>query len=620
MRDISNPRLVEPLASGGLADSLFQTALDTPDFVQVSRRREGPSASASASASAEEWFPVTAAEFRDEVLAVAKGLLANGIRFGDRVAVMSRTRYEWTLFAFAVWTVGARIVPVYPTSSADQVRWILHDTQVSAVVVENEDHAMTVGAVCDGLTLLSRIWQMDAGCVGQLMEEGEGVPDLLVSRHRSAVRPQQIAAIVYTSGTTGRHPRGCLLTHRNLAHECDTLVTGWRPVLTGADGDRSVLSFLPTAHVYGLMVVVAAIRCGIRLGHQPEMAPESLLPALATFRPSCVIAVPYIFERIFQQARRAAELSGKLALFDKATSVAVRYAEAVERRQRGKGPGPGTALKMQHALYDHAVYARIREVLGGRARYAVSGGSTLRRHLGLFFAGAGITVYDGYGLSETSGGCTAQPVGAVKFGTVGRPLPGNSLHIAGDGEIWVHGDNVFLGYMNDPEATRAVFRAGWFATGDLGHLDEEGYLVITGRKKDIIITSGGKSVAPLALEEELQDDPLVSQCVVVGDNQPYITALITLDPEAVAHWQKLTGRPQSRVDEVADDRELRALIQRAVSRANSGVSRAESIRAFRILPREFSLSNGLLTPSLKVRRHAIVSAYAREIKDLYKQR
>ncbi|OAH15920.1 AMP-dependent synthetase/ligase [Streptomyces jeddahensis] len=607
MQEVSLPRLVEPLRSGGLADSVFQVAEQTPEFVQFSRRSERQP---------DEWYPVTAAEFRDEVLAAAKGFIASGIRFGDRVALMSRTRYEWTLLTYALWAIGARVVPVYPTSSSEQVRWILDDTQAAAIVVEHEDHAMTVGAICGSVPRLAHMWQLDSGGVRRLVEAGQDVPDDAVTRRRAAVQPQHIAAIPYTSGTTGR-PRGCLLTHANLAAECDTLIAGWRELTAEPGEEPSILTFLPVAHCYGIMVVVSCLRGGVRLGHQPDMTPAALLAALDSFRPTFLFAVPYIFEKIFQRARLAAAEAGKLAVFDKAADVAARYAEALERQAFGKGHGPGPALRMQHALYEHAVYARIRAVLGGRVRYAVSGGSTLRRRLGLFFAGAGITVYEGYGLTETSAAVTAQPVHRVRFGTVGKPMPGNTVHIALDGEVWVRGDVVFLGYLNNREATDQVLRDGWLATGDVGYLDADGYLVITGRKKDIIITSGGKSVAPLVLEEQLREDPMVSQCLVVGDNQPYVAALVTLDPQAVANWRKLMGKPQASPEAMTDDDDLRALIQRTVSRVNTGVSRAESIRAFRILPQEFSASNGLMTPSLKLRRSAIVSAFKREIDDLY---
>ncbi|WP_455351566.1 AMP-dependent synthetase/ligase [Streptomyces sp. SYSU K217416] len=607
MHEMGAPCGAGPLLTGGLADSVYDTAERTPDLVLLSRR---------SAAHPDGWEPTSAARFRDEVMAVAKGFLANGIRFGDRVALMSRTRYEWTVLAYALWSLGAEVVPVYPTSSIEQVRWILYDAEVRVVVVEHENHAMTVAAACDAQTELSAIWQMDMDCLATLTDQGLGLADDLIHRHRRSVRPDQVASISYTSGTTGT-PKGCLITHANLAAECDILLAGWGGILAEPGEQPSILNFLPVAHIYGLMVGVACLRGGVRLGHQPDLTPEELLPALASFRPTFVFAVPYIFEKIFHKARRGAELAGRERLFDRAADVAVRYAEAVERRSIGSGPGPGPALKLLHALYDRLVYGKLRDVLGGRVRNAVSGGSTLRRELGLFFAGTGVTVYDGYGLTETAGAITAQPPGAVRFGTVGRPLPGSAVHIAQDGEVWVRGDTVFAGYLNNPKATEAVLRDGWFATGDVGRLDAEGYLVITGRKKDIIITSGGKSVAPLILEEQLRHHPLISQCLVVGDNQPYIAALITVDREALAHWQRLKGKEPADLSTMTDDDELRAQIQRAVSRANTRVSRAESIRAFRILPTEFTLADGMMTPSLKLRRRAITGAYAADIEALY---
>ncbi|WP_328666844.1 AMP-dependent synthetase/ligase [Streptomyces sp. NBC_00322] len=607
MRGNGPPLRTEPLRSGGLADSVYETAERDPSLVQLSRLT---------GILPEAWEPVSAQQFRDDVMAVAKGLLANGIRFGDRVALMSRTRYEWTVLAYALWSVGVEIVPVYPTSSIEQVRWILYDAQVRAIVVEHENHAMTVAAATDTETPLFAIWQMDLGCVESLIDQGIDVDDELIHRHRAAVMSDQVAAISYTSGTTAT-PKGCLITHANLAAECDILLGGWGGIIAEPGVQPSILNFLPVAHIYGLMVVVCCLRGGIRLGHQPDLTPETLLPALTTFRPTFLFAVPYIFEKIFHKARRAAEDAGHVSLFDKAAAVAVRYAEAAERHAIGSGHGPSPSLKVLHSVYDRLMYSKLRAILGGQVRNAVSGGSTLRRELGLFFAGTGITVYDGYGLTETSGGITAQPPGAVRFGTVGRPIPGASVHIAEDGEVWVRGDTVFAGYLNNPKATEAVLRDGWFATGDMGHLDDGGYLVITGRKKDIIITSGGKCVAPLPLEEQLRHHPLISQCLVVGDDQPYVAALITVDPEALAHWQSLKGKQPAGVSAMTDDEELRAQIQRAISRANTRVSRAESIRAFRILPNEFSQDDGLMTPTLKLKRRAITGAYAADIEALY---
>lgn len=618
VRQFSLPPLLEPLSSGGLADSVYDVAARYPGLPQLSRRDP---------ADPEQWHTVTARAFRDEVMALAKGLLVNGIGFGDRVALMARTRYEWTQFSYALWSIGAQVVPVYPTSSAEQVRWILTHSQVTAVVVEFEENAMTVGAACADLPGLRHIWQLDDGCVARITAEGRRVPDEAVHRMRWTVEPGSIAVIAYTSGTTGRS-KGCVITHANLAAECDTLVTSFHSVFAEPGEQPSVLAFLPLSHIYGLMVQVSCLRGGVTLGHQPDIAPAALLPALASFRPTFLLAVPYIFEKIYEGARRNAERSGRARLFERATDVARSYAEAVERRGLGQGHGPGLMLRTAHAAFEHLVYARIRAVFGGQVRYAVSGGSPLRRDLALLFAGAGITVYDGYGLTETSGAVTAQPIDRPRHGTVGRPLPGAAVTIARDGEVWVRGDTVFAGYLGDPAATQAVLTPdGWLATGDLGRLDEDGYLIITGRKKDIIITSGGKSVGPQLLEERLRAHPLISQVVMVGDNRPYVAALITLDPEALLHWRHLQGDPtaagsdtltRTRAAAVAAiDAGVRAEIQRAVSTANTAVSRAESIRAFRILPAQFTVADGLLTPSLKLRRRAIVRAYAAEIDALY---
>ncbi|GHH63036.1 long-chain acyl-CoA synthetase [Kitasatospora indigofera] len=594
-------------ASGGLADSLYDTAERTPGLVQLARRAAG----------SEQWREVTAAGFRDEVLALAKGLLTRGVRYGDRVALMSRTRYEWTLFDYALWSIGAISVPVYPTSAAEQVRWILAETQAVACVVEDEDHAMTVGAVCDALPDLNGIWQLDQDCVRAITEDGRGVPDSLVHRQRLGVTPDTVATVIYTSGTTGR-PKGCLLSHGNLAVEADTLLDGWHEVFQDSGSEPpSTLLFLPMAHVYGRVAQIAAVRGGIRLGHLAEISTDSLLPALAAYRPSVLIAVPYLLEKIYQQARRAAEEAGRAELFEQAARVAVEWAAAREQKALGHGPGPGPRLRLRHAAYDRTVYQRLRAVLGGRVRNLMSGGSTLGRDLGLFFAGAGMTLYEGYGLTETSAAVTANPPGRAKFGTVGLPLPGAAVSIADDGEVWVRGPMVFGGYLNHPRCTAEALYDGWLATGDLGHLDEDGYLSIVGRKKDLIVTSSGKNLAPSSLEERVQAHPLVSQCLVVGDDRPYVAALITLDGPALAHWLKTHGREQLDEWGVLADEELHAEIQRAVAAANTAVSRAESIRAFRLLPREFTLELGLMTPSLKLRRAAITERYAEDIEELY---
>ncbi|MFE6666124.1 AMP-dependent synthetase/ligase [Streptomyces sp. NPDC057697] len=592
---------------GGLADIVFDHAEEDPQRVALGRKD-----------AAGNWRDVTAAVFRDEVLALAKGLIAHGVRFGDRVALMSRTRYEWTLFDLALWTIGAQSVPVYPTSSAEQVLWMLHDAEVSAVLVEHEDHAMTIASVIDRLPGLKRLWQLDAGAVAELTGAGAEVEDEVVHRHRRAVTPESVATVIYTSGTTGR-PKGCVITHANFMFETDTMVARWRSVFRSRPGDEAAtLLFLPLAHVFGRMVEVAAIRGRVKLGHQPELSARALMPDLVTFRPTFVLAVPYIFEKVFDASRRKAEAEGRIGPFDKAVDVAVKYAEALEARAFGTGPGPSAGLRMQHQFFDKVVYRRVREAMGGRIRHAMSGGSGMERRLGLFFEGAGVTVYEGYGLTESTAAATANPPERTRYGTVGLPIPGTTVHIAEDGEVWVHGDNVFAGYLGDPRATEAVLREGWLATGDLGSLDEDGYLTITGRKKEILVTSGGKSVSPAGLEERVRAHPLVAQCIVVGNDRPYIAALVTVDQEAVEHWLAMQARTPLKPEELVRDPDLETEIRRAVVAANTAVSQAESIRTFRILAHPFSEEHGLLTPSLKLKRRAIETAYAAEVDALYR--
>ncbi|RAG82232.1 long-chain fatty acid--CoA ligase [Streptacidiphilus pinicola] len=605
MREFSVPALARCPKAEGLAESVYRTAEQTPQLAVMARRL------------GDGWVDVTAAAFRDQVLAVARGLLAVGIRFGDRVALMSRTRYEWTILDYALWSLGAQPVPVYPTSSAEQLRWILADTRAVACVVENEDHAMTVGSVCDGLEDLQHIWQLDSGALEQLAAAGEGMPEEYVNQHRQAVVAETVATIIYTSGTTGR-PKGCVITHGNFLAESENLLARYGEVFSGRGGEQpATLLFLPLAHVFGRMIEVTAIRGGIKLGHEPSTSPAQLLPTLAAFRPTFILAVPYVFEKMLRRARERAERSGRASAFEKAYQVAVRYAEALERQAFDEGPGPSAALRVQHQLYDSLVYGKVRAVLGGRLRYAMSGGSAMSREQSLFFRGAGVTVLEGYGLTESTAAATANPPEKVRFGTVGQPIPGTSVLIAEDGEIWISGGQVFQGYLNNTEATSGTLRGGWLSTGDLGHLDRLGYLHITGRKKEIIVTSGGKSVSPVVLEDRIRTHPLVAHCALIGDDRPFIAALITLDPEALDHWLRVRGLPPLSPIEATTDQEIHAELQRAVLTANTVVSRAESVRAFRILPIEFTEQAGLLTPSLKLRRRAIARACATDIEALY---
>ncbi|MGW1545164.1 AMP-dependent synthetase/ligase [Streptomyces sp. NPDC002309] len=610
MRDFAlAPRTVPPL-TGGLADSIFETAAADPTLPLIARRR-GPSA---------EWEEVTAIELRDEVVDIAKGLVASGISPGHRVAIMARTRYEWTVLSHAVWAVGAEVVPIYPTASREQVEWILRDANCVAVVVEDEQGVMTIGPACARLPRLRHVWQLDAGAMADLTARGEVLPALTIDSLRRIVLPDSTAVIAYTSGTSGR-PLGCALSHRGLASPCDTLLAGWGHTGAPPGEQPRVLAFLPFSHAYGLMIQGMCIRGGLLMAHEPDAGAESLASALQSFRPTYFYAVPSVYEKIYKMFLRASHEAGRGALFERAAETARAFAAATERQRLGRGAGPGLELRMQHALYERTVYRRLRATLGGRVCRGSSGGSSLQRELTLFFEGIGIYVHDGYGLTETSGGVTMQPLGGEKSGTVGKPLPGVEIHLAEDGEILVRGPSVFQGYLNEEGATRAALWAGWLATGDLGRLDSEGYLTITGRKKDVIVTSSGKSVAPTALEQRLRMHPLIHHAVVVGDDRPCVGALITLDPDFLPHWRRsLTLQGDTSVREAREENALREEVGRAVAAANSAVSPPESIRVFRVLPEPFAVSNGFLTPSMKLRRDAIVRHYAAEIDAMYQAR
>ncbi|POX64889.1 long-chain fatty acid--CoA ligase [Streptomyces sp. Ru62] len=609
VREVRAAPLAPPLTTGSLADLPFGHAAETPDAVLLRRRDRGGA-----------WRPVTAAAFATEVAAVAKGLVAAGLEPGGRVAVMSRTRYEWTVLDFAIWAAGGQSVPVYPTSSAEQVEWIVRDSGARFVVTETAANAATVTTGTAGHTRPPRLWQLDADALTDLTVLGRDLPDDELVKRRGALGPDTIATLCYTSGTTGR-PKGCVLTHANLHAEAANTAELLHPVFQAVTGQTaSTLLFLPLAHILGRTLQLACLLARIETGHFPSVKPDELRPALKEFRPTFLVGVPYLFEKIHDTGRATAEKLGRAASFDRAERVAVRFGEAHLRKFLGTGKGPGPGLYAAWALYDLLVYRRIRKELGGRMRYAISGGSPLDRDLNLFFLAAGIVVYEGYGLTETSAAATIVPPLSPRPGTVGRPVPGVSVRLADDGEVLIKGGVVFTSYWNNPAATDAVLHDGWFATGDLGALDDDGYLSITGRRKDILVTSGGKNVSPAVLEDRLRSRSPVGQCVVVGDNRPFVAALITLDPEAVAHWLSVRKLPpDTPLSTLVRDERLRAEVQRAVDHANKAVSRAESIRAFALVEGEFTQENGLLTPSLKVKRHAVTAAYAEQIEALYRR-
>jgi long-chain acyl-CoA synthetase len=608
VREAYVPPLARPVRHGSLADLPFDNADADPDAVVLSRRgRDGG------------WTDVTAARFAAEVQAVAKGLIAEGLVPGDRVAVMARTTYEWTLLDFAAWAAGLVTVPVYPTSSVFQTRWILHDSGAVALLTETAAQAAAIGPERPHLPDLRHVWVMEQGHVDALADLGRAtVPDQEVGVRRGMLGPDTLATLIYTSGTTGR-PKGCALSHGNFFAEVDNAVELLHPVFKAVtDEAPSVLLFLPMSHVFGRMVAVACVRARARLGHSPSLKAENLLPDLAAFRPTCLLTIPYMLEKVFNSARAQAEAGGRLTVFDRAVAVARRYGEALEARQTGTGNGPTRALKTARSFYDPLVYRRIRNAMGGRVKYAICGGSPLGRDLAAFYAGAGIEIYEGYGLTETTGATTVTPPLKPRLGTVGWPLPGTRVRIAADGEILIAGDHVLRGYW-DPQAGGVVPAApdGWLHTGDLGELDDEGYLTITGRKKELLITAGGKSVAPAPLENWLRRHPLISQVMVLGDGRPYISALITLDMDGVDHWRRMNGKHPVPAELLIGDPELTAILQRAVDEANKLVSRPESIRRFAVLPVDFTEMAGHLTPSMKLRREAILRDFAAEVQGLY---
>ena len=608
VREARTPPLAPTPTTGSIADLPFTNEAEAPDAVVLRRKEE------------DVWRPVTAADFAREVAAVAKGLIAEGLEPGGRVAVMSRTRYEWAVLDFAIWAAGGQTVPVYATSSAEQVEWIVRDSGARHFFVETADNLATATVADYPPPDFVRYFQIDSHDLAALKSKGQDVPDEELTKRRAALTPDTIATICYTSGTTGR-PKGCILTHANLHAEAANTLQLLHPVFEQVtDQVASTLLFLPLAHIMGRTLQIACLMARIEIGHFPSIKPDELRPALKEFRPTFLVGVPYLFERIHATGRATAEKMGRAASFDRAHRIGVRFGEAYLNRflETGKGPGPG--LYAAWALYDLLVYRRIRGELGGRMRYAISGGSPLDRDLNLFFAAAGIIIYEGYGLTETSAAATIVPPLNPRPGTVGQPIPGTAIRIADDGEVLIKGGVVFGAYWHDREATDAVLKDEWFATGDLGALDADGFLTITGRKKDLLVTSGGKNVSPAVLEDRLRGRAPVGQCLVVGDNRPFVAALITLDPEAMTHWLSVRGLPaDTPFAELVRDERLRADLQKAVDHANAAVSRAESIRAFRLVEGEFTEENGMLTPSLKLKRHVVTTAYAEEIEALYRK-
>ncbi len=602
MREFSVPPVAVITDTANLTDPVWENAAKYPRTPQFARKVGGG------------WRDVDCAQFRDEVVAVARGLIASGIEPGQRVALMSRTRYEWTLIDYAIWAAGGVTVPIYETSSPEQVQWILSDSGAVACFVETDAHLSHVITVRPGIPELGHVWQIEStdlspSAVAELSELGTAVAAEEVDRRREQTGADDLATLIYTSGTTGR-PKGCVLTHRNL-------MTDIANALPGLDNlfhpGSSTLLFLPLAHGFARLIQTGVVAARVRTAHTADT--KNLVATLQEFRPTFVLAVPRVFEKVYNTARQRAHADGKGAIFDRAERVAIAYSEAMDTRS-----GPGLLLRTQHRVFDRLVYGKLRAALGGRCSDAISGGAPLGARLAHFFRGIGMTVYEGYGLTETSPAAAVNLKEHIRIGSVGRPLPAVSIRIDDDGEIAIHGDIVFRGYWRNETATaEAIDPDGWFLTGDLGHLDDDGYLSITGRKKELIVTAAGKNVAPAVLEDRVRAHALVSQCVVIGDGRPFIAALITIDEDAFPAWKEGNGKPaEASVADLRNDPTLTAEIQAATDDANKAVSTAESIRVFRILPGDFTEANGMLTPSLKVKRTVVAKEYADEIAAIYR--
>ncbi|OBJ49767.1 long-chain fatty acid--CoA ligase [Mycobacterium sp. 1423905.2] len=597
MRQYSVPARFTIDEHDSVAAVVFEHERDDPDYVIYQRLIDG------------EWTDVTCAEAAGQIRSAALGLIALGVQAGDRVSIFSATRYEWAILDLAILAVGAVTVPIYETSSAEQVRWVLQDSEAVLVFAETDAHAAMVTELTGDLPALRRVLHIDGSgpkALDQLVEAGAEVDAGEVTARLQQLRCEDPATLIYTSGTTGR-PKGCQLTHSNLLYE----IRGTQECLpTLLTAGQRLLVFLPLAHVLARALTLSAYTSKVTVGFTSDI--KNLLPIFAVFKPTVVVSVPRVFEKVYNTAEQNAANDGKGPIFKAAAQTAVDWSRAYDE---GK---PGLVLRAKHALFDRLVYGKLRAALGGDCHAAVSGGAPLGARLGHFYRGAGVTVYEGYGLTETSAAVTVNQVNGLKIGTVGKLVPGNSLRIAEDKELLVRGGVVFGGYWRNEQATADAFTDGWFRTGDLGAVDEDGFVTITGRKKELIVTAGGKNVAPAVLEDQLRSHPLISQAMVVGDNKPFIGALITIDPEAFDGWKERNSKSAgASVGDLTTDPDLVAEVDAAVKQANLQVSNAESIRKFRILPVDFTEDTGELTPTMKVKRNVVAEKFASDIEAIY---
>jgi len=598
VREYSIPALADIPTAANLADVVTRRAAEQPRAVALRRKAADGS-----------WEDISCAQFRDEVHALAKGLIAAGISPGDRVAIMSHTSYEWTLTDYAAWTVGAVVVPIYETDSAQQAEWVLSDSAARAVIVETDAFEDVITQARDRLPALEHLWRISPD-LGKLVAGGTDVSAETLAERAGAANAADLATIIYTSGTTGR-PKGCELSHENLLADVRNAFMGPLAAIHEMPA-ASTLLFLPLAHVFARVIEVGCLEAGIVLGHCSDT--RDLLPDLASFQPTFVLAVPRVFEKVYNGAEQRAIGEHRGAIFARAARTAVAYSEALDSPR-----GPRFALRAEHALFDRLVYSKLRAALGGKARWAVSGGAALAPRLGHFFRGVGVAVLEGYGLTETTAAVSVNRPDRQKIGSVGLPLPGVAVRIADDGEVQIRGKTIFPGYWQNEKATAEAFTEdGWFRSGDIGELDDEGFLTITGRAKEIIVTAGGKNVAPAVLEDRLRSHLIIGQSMVVGDGRPFVGVLVTIDPEAFGPWKERHGKPaEATVADLRNDPDLVASVQRAVDDANKAVSRAESIRKFRILQDDFTQEDGHLSAKLGIRRSVLAKEFAQDIEALY---
>ncbi len=593
MQEYTSPGEVEIDPAANVTTALFEHARTSPQRPALAHRV------------GDEFVDWTTQQFADEVVALAKGFAGLGIEPGAKICVMSGTRIEWTLLDYAIWAAGCATVPIYETSSAEQVEWIVSDSGASAIVCADAELKAIYDEVSDRLPGCEHAFVIEEGGLEQIKAQGADVDDGEIETRRTAVKAGDLATIVYTSGTTGR-PKGCVITHGNFMWDVAQVlsVSG-----TYFHAGQSTLLFLPLAHIFARLIQVGSVTAGVRIGYSTGI--PQLLEELAMFKPDFLLAVPRVFEKVYNGAQQRAHADGKGAIFDRAAETAIAYSREMDTGS------VSLKTRLLHTIFDKLVYGKLRGAMGGRVEYAVSGGAALGERLGHFFRGIGVVILEGYGLTETTAGATISQPDALKIGTVGRPLPGVTVRIADDGEILFKGGHVFQGYYNnDAETAASIDSDGWFHSGDLGSLDSDGYLRITGRKKEIIVTAGGKNVAPAVLEDRIRSHFLVSQAMVVGDGEPFIAALVTIDPDALATWAEAQGKPATTVPELVDDPDLNAEVQQAIDEANKAVSKAESVRTFRILPEDFEVGVEL-SQKQSVKRHVVSEKYQDVIKDIY---